>query len=291
MTLERSGSETGQSMGLRRASVALSGLSFVLGLILQPALGQLLDGTLNDPDKFLVAVGLTIIIALLLSGSALIWREEANQIRINSLETAIQRWGETTALTVEFISRGKGGSASDPYAIVIDMVEKANREILILDHRVPKDAARFGPDIDLKRPERKPYYEALDRAVRGRRNGGRIRYRRVVQLDDGPTKVWNSAINADEVFATHCRTVISERQTDVQTPSAIKTSKVFVPNATIVVVDQKYVLLEVAIRGADGATSVQGDLIFRDNEGVLAVPLRQLFENIDSQSTLIEEVD
>lgn len=280
----------GAANRLRRSGIAVSSLTFFLGLILQPAIGQLVDGTLKAPDKFLVCVALLTTLAVAIGMMALLWREEAHQLRLASLEDIVRSWAETTALTVEFIRRGPHGTAADPYAVVIDLVEKAQKEILILDHRIPKGAARFGPEIDIKRPGRKLYYDALDRAISVKHGGDRIRYRRVVQLADGPSKTWFAGANDDDLFASHCRNLVAIRNSDVQTPSSIKTSRVYVPNSTIVIIDQTSILMEVAINGPHGGASVQGDLVFHDNAGVLAGPLRQLFENIDSQAVLVEEV-
>lgn len=171
------------------------------------------------------------------------------------------------------------------------MVASAQHEILILDHRPSLTSSRFYTQTPAEAGSRSKYYEELtQKALSKTRDGEYFRYKRVVQLEEGPTHTWNTSVNMDTVFAAHCREIVAFRNRVPKAVASIKTSRVFFPRSTIVIVDCKQVLLELAIVGPDGFTKVEGDLVFHDPEGQLARPLRQLFEHIDGQAMLITEV-
>lgn len=277
--------------GLKHATLLITSAAFFLGLILQPALGQAFDSQLKVPEKLLFVTSLIVAYTLVVAINALILREKKNQSTMEDMVRVVENLELRTGLSVEFLRRGDATVSSDPYQVVTDLVTAATSEILVLDHRPVRDFDRFGSNSTLDDEARREYYDLFTKKATERQpNGQYIRYRRVVQLDQGPTSVWDSSINQDTVFAEHCKSLVKFRASQVQCPSAIKTSTVFFPNASIVVVDGILVLLELAITGPDGAARVQGDLVFRDPQGLLAGPLRQLFENIDSQSILVSEV-
>lgn len=275
---------------LKRGGFLVSSLTFFLGLVSQPVLGQMLGETLGTPDKVIITVAMLCAYAVAVGVTTLAWREQSAERSLRSVEESLKRFEDNTALSAEFIPRGPHGSVSDPYAVVTELVQNARQEILILDHRPPKGAARFGPESSLDQEGRETYYQAFDDAISAKVGGRFLRYRRVVQLETGPTSVWDANFNGDKLFSSHCRKVVDLSRADPQFPSAIKTSRVFFPNSSIVIVDGRRVLLELAISGLDGMTTIQGDLVFRDNDGVLTEPLRQLFENIDSQSVTVSEI-
>ncbi len=68
------------------------------------------------------------------------------------------------------------------------------------------------------------------------------------------------------------------------------TAPVYYPNASIVIVDESLILLEIAVSSPDGHVRVQGDLVFHDPDAVLAGPLRDLFSNIANGATLVTTV-
>ena len=275
---------------MRRASTLLTIAAFVFGLVLQPALGQLLDGSLKRPDAILIATSLALICVLLATVNAMLLTHRETSDHVGKLNETLATIQGRLGLRVEFIPRGSA-SELDPYSVVVGLVSEARQEILVLDHRPPRDADRFGNSSSLKDDSRRRYYDLFTQRVSKRQSNGRyLRYRRVVQLDSGPTAQWDVDYNGDTVFGDHCRAVLSIGQDDEQFPSAIKTSRVFFSNASLVIVDERTILLELAIQGPDGGEKIQGDLMFHDPDGVLAGPLRQLFENIDNQSTLVTSV-
>lgn len=284
-------SKTRRARKLRALAVPLSASAFLLGLILQPVFGQLLDKQLKQPDKLLVATSILVVVTMLATANAVLLAQRRTSAQMDALVGRFKTIDERLGLRVEFLPRGAAGAEGDPYAIVMRLVAEAETEILVLDHRPTRDADRFGNNSTLVDASRCEYYKVFStRATRLLQTGQYLRYRRVVQLDEGPTATWNSAANGDTIFADHVQSLISARSNSAQLPSAIKTSVVFFPNASIVIVDGRTVLLELAVAGPDGNARVQGDLVFHDPDGVLAGPLRQLFEYIDAESTLLTNV-
>jgi hypothetical protein len=275
---------------MKQAGILLTIAAFVFGLVLQPALGQLLDSRLSQPDAIIVATSLALICILAATVNAMLVTHHETAVGIRRLEGGLTNLEDRLGLRVEFIPRGSG-SDLDPYGIVIGLVGEAEHEILVLDHRPRPAARRFGNDSDLKTESRRHYYRLFtDRVSQRQADGQYLRYRRVVQLGSGPTAEWDTSCNGDTLFGSHCAAVNRIREQDDQYPSAIKTARVFFSNASIVIVDGKTILLELAIQGPQGGEKIQGDLLFFDPDGVLAEPLRQIFENIDNQATLVTAV-
>jgi hypothetical protein len=276
---------------MKRASILLTVGAFLLGLILQPVLGQLIDPQLRTADRIIIATSIVVACALLAAGNAFVLTHRHNGDHVDQLGQSIRKIESRLGLRVEFLERGESAGDADPYGIMLRLVSDAESEILILDHRPPRDVDRFGGGITLTDVTRQKYYELLSARTTQRLQSGRyLRYRRIVQLDSGASRAWDSSLNADVLFADHCKAIVDCRARDPQCPSAIKTSSVFLPNASIVIVDGRIVLLELAITGPDGAARVQGDLVFYDPDGVLTLPLRELFENIDGESELVTTV-
>lgn len=275
---------------MRRAGLLLASAAFLLGLILQPALGDLIDPHIRTGDRVAIATAVVVACALLAAGNILIITHRHSGSHLAQLASGIATLENRLGLRVEFLERG-AGHPGDPYGVMFRLVSEATSEILILDHRPPRDVDRFGVGSALDDASRQKYYELLTARTTERLQSGRyLRYRRIVQLESGPSHVWDSSHNSDQLFADHCRALIACRSADTQCPSAIKTSSVFFPNSSIVIVDGATILLELAISGPDGAARIQGDLVFYDPDGILAQPLRALFENIDGDAQLLTEV-
>lgn len=275
----------------RRVLAALfSAGTFVLGVIAQPAIGLALDSTLTSSQRLSIAVVFAAVVVLALVTAVFFVLHDTVEDSINRLTQDVAAIERRSGIRVEFSTHTDPHRPANPYAVMIRLVESAQREIIVLDHRPTSVAPRFS-GVTLKDASRQRYYDLLNEKLKRKAPDGRyIRYRRIVQLPNGPTSVWDTSVNGDETFASHCREVIQFRANVPQCPSAIKTSSVFYPNASIVVVDERLVLLEVAISGPDGNTRIEGDLVFHDADGVFAGPLRQLIDSIDSQSTLVTTV-
>lgn len=277
---------------LRVVPVLLGSAAFGLGLLAQPVLSQLLDSTLSQPDKLLLAVSMGIGALVLTAVYALFLVQHVATRRFDDAVNMIRSIDRKAGLRVEFARHGDPAAPSDPYAVVIRLLNEAESEILVLDHRPVRNAVRFGSRSSLKDSARRMYYDLFTkRATELLPTGRYLRYRRVVQLEEGPTSTWDASTNGDLIFAEHVQQLVAYRQKESQYPSAIKTSSVFMPNQSIIIVDGRLVLLEVAIRGPDGHARIQGDLLFHDPEGQLAGPLRELLEYIDAQATLVVNVE
>lgn len=276
---------------LRGASLLISTAAFALGVILQPTIAQLLGDELADAEKIQIGTAVLVAYTLVVAVAANITAVRSSRSHVDRILEGFERLERRTDMTVEFLERG-GPNSDDPYDIVMSLMLGAEKEILVLDHRPAKDVDRFGSHGTLDDPSREAYYRLISQRVCSRhRDGPYVRYRRVVQLDSGPTAVWDAGFNGDALFAEHCREIVRLRSEQVQFPSAVKTSSVFLPNASMVIIDEKVALLEVAIVGPDGKARVQGDLVFHDPKGILAGPLKQLFDHIDSQSLLVASVE
>src|SRR5690349_20505265 len=128
---------------MKRASTLLTIVAFVFGLILQPVLGQILDGSLERPEAILVATSVVLICVLLATVNAMLLTHRETSDHVGELGETLTTIQGRLGLRVEFIPRGSASNL-DPYGVVIGLVSEARKEILILDHRPPKDADRFG---------------------------------------------------------------------------------------------------------------------------------------------------
>ena len=274
---------------LRHATILIASGTFLLGLISQPVLGQIFNNLLSVPDKLLMATCIVTAYILIISVNAFILRERENADMTANILNSLKDLKVKSGLLVEFLRRGEPNS-SNPYEIMTQLISEATEEVLVLDHRV-LDPDRFGQNTRFDDPARKAYYDLLTKMATHRLSNGRyLRYRRIVQLKEGYASIWDAKWNGDSTFADHCSALVEMRTKQVQFPSAIKTSQVFFPNSSIVIVDRKKILLELAISDPNGKAKIQGDLVFHDPQAILAGPLCELFEYIDTQSMLVTEV-
>jgi len=266
-------------------------VSVLFGLLIEPIIGEIVSPHINTTNRIIVTELALIAIIILVALNAALAFHVTNDARRKELQKQVETISQSVGLRAEFLHESGGEPGRDAYTIVRQLVGAAQEELLILDHRPTLTSSRFYDQTPPQSPSRKQYYDEMTRKATSRTHAGAyFRYKRIVQLDEGPTNKWNTAVNTDTCFADHCRQILTFRASTPKAVSTIKTSRVFFPKSSIVIVDGKRVLMEVAIIGPDGSARVEGDLVFYDPEGKFAGPLRQLFEHIDGQSTLLEQV-
>jgi len=266
--------------------------TFAFGLIVSPALKFMTEPMISTVNRILLASMLLMAFALLIGAYAAVRLGHRQQQQFSSISSDVSVILRRLGLTVEFFTEKSKQNETDPYAMPTRLIAGAQKEILVLDHRPDISGTRFYARSPFEAAARKRYYDALNRKARSTTSDGTyFRYSRIVQLEDGPTSKWRQGSPADDLFVEHCRAVIDFRHTYSKAACAVRTSRVFFPNSSIVIVDGTHVLMELAITGPDGRSKVEGDLLFIDRDGVLAGPLGQLISNIESQSILITEVE
>lgn len=265
--------------------------STLFGLLISPLLSHVLEKTISSTDRAIIAGLVLLTVVVLIGVNASIATHLENARRDERVRGEIDRISRNLGLRGVFLHEGNREPGRDAYSIVRELVEEAQEELLILDHRPALTSDRFYDQTPPEAKSRTKYYEEMTaKALSVTHNGHYFRYKRIVQIEEGPTDTWDTNVNKDKCFADHCRQVVKRRATTPKAVSSIKTSRVFYPNASILIVDSRKVLLELAVVGPDKNTRVEGDLVLVDPGGELAIPLRQLFENIDAQSTLITKV-
>lgn len=276
---------------VRQTGAILATSAFLLGLILQPAMEQILDPVLGSPSRLMIATCIVMACALLAITNATIVSSRAARQDANEIRGLVKRQVQLNGIHGEFLNY-RSIDAPDPYTFVARLYEQAETEILILDQRPPAGSERYGPSMTLTSPQRAHYYSRLTEAVTRRRADGHyLKYRRIIQLESGPTSEWDVPANDDDVFAAHCRSVIEMRSGSTQYSSSIKTSSVYLRNATITMIDMRFIIVELAINGPSGSLQVEGDLYLIDEGGELGLALRHLFDHIDSQAMLVTKVN
>ncbi len=276
----------------RRTGILLATIAFLVGLILQPALGKITDPILDDPSRLIIAVSLITICSLLAIINAIIAFRRDDNRRSKEIMALLEIISRRGGLRGEFINY-RNTEDPDPYTFAARLFDRAEKEILILDHRPSEGTERYGPALTLESVKRKNYYDILtSRVTRRNSNGHYLRYRRIIQLKDGPTTEWECSPTNDKVFESHCREILRVQKSDKQYPSAIKTSSIFLPKMTITIIDARIVIMELAIEGEEpgGSTRIEGDLILVDEEGMLTRSLCQIFEYIDSQASSLRRL-
>lgn len=272
-----------------KVALLVSVVSFIFGLLLQPALGHMLSTHLSDPLRVFLGLLVLLVLSLLVAAHALLFFHFDNAKKFREISRMANSLSDRFGLTVEFITEHHS-SGQDAYTIVRTLIQQAEREILILDHRPTLAKDRFFYRTPPGSSRRKYYREMTQKALGKDDSGNYFRYKRIVQLEEGPTDTWDCTVNQDPVFANHVKSIVDFRQGTPKAVSAIKTSRVFFPKSSLVIVDRKMVLMELAISGPEGDVRIEGDLLFNDPNARFAGPLAQLFDHIETQSTLLTKV-
>ena len=271
--------------------ILLSIGTLIFGLLIQPLLQNVTSPLFNKTEHLLLAgIILTSFLMIVAANTFLILLAK-NHKDFDSIQDELKSISKRMGLTVEFLSDKGVKSKQDAYSVVRNLAEYAKYELLILDHRPSLTSDRFYDQTPPESKSRQFYYDILSsKALSKTENGDYFRYKRIVQLDEGPTYIWDTNVNKDQLFTEHCKKIVDFRKSSTKAVSSISTSRVFFPKSSIIIADARKVLIEIAIVGPDGKTKVAGDLVFDDPEGKLGRPLKQLFDHIDGQSTLITEV-
>lgn len=237
-----------------------------------------------------MATSIVLICSLLTITNAITLQRRDNKMQYQEIMSELETVARRGGLRGEFINY-RNIDDPDPYTFVARLFERAEKEILLLDHRPSRTPERYGSKITLESIKRKNYYDILTSRVTCRRSDGHyLRYRRIIQLEDESAAALSNTVDDDHIFSEHCRAVLAIQNSDRQYPSAIKTSPVFFPKATITIIDAKIVIMEIAIEDANDSIRIEGDLVLVDEDGVLTRTLCQLFEYIDSQATLLRDL-
>ncbi len=251
--------------------------AFVAGLLVGPFIERLIDPLIDTTDKLIIAGIAALILVVLIIGVIVITLTTHESGRFQAITKNVEDISKNLGLRVEFFPHDPLSPKKDPYEIMNKLVRMAKREYYVLDHRPTFNPPRFYDTDSPKAKSRVRYYNAMTKMARRKISKNEyFSYKRVVQLDEGNTNVWDVSINGDNIFADHCKDLIEFHRKNRQSRATIKTSRVFYPNASIVIVDGKVVLLELAINGPDGKVQVEGDLIFNDPDGVIATPIKTI---------------
>jgi hypothetical protein len=265
--------------------------SVIFGLLVRPILAWAIAPAVSTRDRaVLVTLVLWSLVALLAINVALALHSKRKR-RDETIARDIAALSRSAGLRAVFLHEGNREPGQDAYTIMSELVAGATHELLILDHRPALTSTRFYDQTPPKSASREAYYDLLTSKAKSKDADGRyFRYRRIVQLEEGPTGSWDMSKNSDTLFADHCRALVTYRATNPKAVCSITTSRVFYPQSSIVIADGTRVLIEMAVVGPNGQARVEGDLVFYDPAGVLAGPLRELFEHIDAEATLVSEV-
>jgi len=248
--------------------------SLVFGLLLTPIGGKLTGDVIDSVDRATVAVLLLLSFVVIVAANTAVALNAQRRAQDEKVENQIARIARTIGLRAEFLHEGSRREGQDAYTVVRQMVQEATSEILILDHRPSLTASRFYDQTPPESQSRLAYYEELSKKAVSKANTSQyFRYKRIVQLEEGPTARWDTSVNQDQCFAEHCREIIRHRDRSPMAVCSITTARVFFPRSSIIIVDGRQVLIELAIVGPSGDARVEGDLLFYDPEGVLAGPL------------------
>jgi hypothetical protein len=263
--------------------------TFLFGVLIQPTVGILTGQFLSIPENIiLIGILCSILFALLVG---YIMQEyykthsQQNLVISDGLEGILKKIG----ITWEYIAYEQFGKKKrkDPYDIMLKLVTDTEEEFLVLDHRPSLSFPRFSDSKVIRKESREEYYDKLNNMVLSKNKKKNIKYTRIVQIKEDPSSEWDETINNDQLFSNHCKIVINSIKDDAS--ATIKTSKVFYPNASIIVVDKKFVLIEFAIIEGDNS-KIKGDLYFNDPDGLLAKPISQFIENVAKTAITIQSV-
>lgn len=270
---------------------ALFVASVLFAILVKPLLGWAVAPAVSSVNRAtLVVLSLVCVTLLLAMNVALALYAERMKYDERTAKD-ISTIARSAGLRAMFLHEGNREPGHDAYTIMRELVRDAKSELLILDHRPAMAASRFYDQTPPESASRQAYYDELTTKALSKSADGRyFRYKRIVQLEEGPSATWSTAANQDTCFAAHCRKIVEYRSLTPKAVCSVTTSRVFFPRSSIIIVDGTTVLLELAIVGPAGEARVEGDLLFNDPEGNFAGPLRELFDHIDGQATLVSQV-
>lgn len=265
--------------------------SGIFGLLIGPLLEKITSPLFDTPTRALLA-GL-FLLALLVIASVIITGIFARRYeRINSkVRDELSNINQRMGLTVRFVHDPPRHSTGEVYRAAREIIEKAEKEILVLHFSRPHDQEERERARDFEteeyRNERGKYLQALLEKLRQYKTQ-KLFYRRIIQCSEGgDIKLTEDQLG--QQWSTHVKGVL-EILDEYPDAGYIKKAPLFLEQ-TYVIVDSRYVIW--GIDGLDPEHRVrymEGSLFFDDPNQEFVQYLIGFFQRVDAHAIIVRKM-
>jgi hypothetical protein len=257
---------------LRRADYYI--ITLLFSILLSPIIGVLTLPLFDTPARVIYLSTLFLILVMVLF---LVFNKRA-VTRYEALQAEIIR---RIGLSVEFLT-AEGQFDKDVYKRAAAAIHAAKDEILILDY-YPRPYKITEPQGE----DRGGWYAALEAAIERS-----VKYKRVIQIpEEPPSESISKGKLKDPTFIAHCEKLLHVRKSIRYPHVTLKRSRAFLPEDTLVIIDERYLFWSVTIDSPAPEDRLQGVLLFDDPHGELVKKhLVKLFRRIDEEAILVTSI-
>lgn len=230
-----------------------------------------------------IVTSATLAILALVSVSLLTNRHENNEIR-NRLTETQQALADSVAVTMRYVEELYREAENIPFKGIIydelkELISRAKNEILIF-------AAMYTEGLPHKtdeHPSRAEYLHTLEQTVISRQ-GSDFKYERILQLS--PRRARSSLAESFGKRTTeHCRKILEikhQLRPESKLRLSVKRLDALTMLTSFMIVDRRYVLLEVYGIDSEGDPYARGFFFFDDRKGELSERFRWHFDSLDN---------
>ena len=257
-------------------------LSALVGFLVQPLIENLGEGYITSPDRFVVVVSFisAVIMISSLIGFALLFNQNFSYQKeiLSHTEDLVKRVGVTARL----LTYGPQGQYPSSFELPSKLIASAEKEIIVLDYLPWPGPPGFQTGIS---KELQNWYACLEEASkRG------VIYKRIIQLRDGATDALDRSIVSNQTMIRHFERMVKMHKNESRSHVSLKTSRVFLPNISFIVIDHRYVFWEIPYLDNDGKFVFDLDLFINDSNGEFVKDIVNYFTRIDDRSTIVKKL-
>lgn len=210
-------------------------------------------------------------------------RRENNEIR-NRLTETQQALADSVAVTVRYVEELYREAENIPFKGIIydelkELISRAKSEILIFSAMYTEGL----PHKTDEHPSRAEYLHTLEQTVIARQ-GTDFKYERILQLS--PRRVCSSlAESLGKRTTEHCRRILElKHQLRPESKLRLSIKRLDAPTmlTSFMIVDRRYVLLEIYGIDSEGDPYARGVFFFDDRKGELSERFRWHFDSLDN---------
>lgn len=267
---------------VQAVQVIVAVLSALIGFLVQPLIEYLGAGYITSPEKLIVVVSFIsgVILILSLIGFALLFNDNHRTQKeiLAHTEDIVKRVGVTARL----LTYGPDGEYPSSLEVLSSLVTAAQKEIIVLDYLPWAGTPDLQADMS---KELQNWYTCLEEASkRG------VVYKRIVQLKDGATNSLEKSIINNQAMVRHFGRMLKMQSNESVSKVALKTSRIFLPNISFIVVDRRYVFWEIPYVDAEGNFVFDLDLYINDSNGQFINDIVKYFTRIDDRSMIVKKL-
>ena len=265
--------------------------STIFGLLIGPMFEKITSSIFDTPTRALLSGFSMLAILTIVAITTIGFFARRNENELTSIHNELSSVNRKLGLTVKFVHDPPNRGTGKIYRTAREMIEKAEKEILVLHYRRPRSPLererKHSIETEEYKKERDKYSEALLNKIRQHKKD-KFFYRRVIQFSEGRDVKFTEDQFGKRWFE-HTK-IILELLKDYPEAACIKKAPAFLEQ-TYIIVDERYIFW--VINGIDPEHEIQymeGAFFLDDPHCVLVPYLKRFFERIDANATIIKKV-